>query len=178
MPSPMMAYASHMHMHDGFDLTIAGLIRKRAMVSGEIETLQEKMNLAIAQLNVIDQALRIFQPEIVLEELPTARVQPVNGAFRGEMTRFILTKLRDAPDGLTTWEMTNQIMEARSIATGDKALSQLMLKRTGHALIRLRAKGYVRSEKVDPGGMRRWWLVNPAMMVPVEPEWRNGSGNH
>ena len=143
---------------DGYDQTKAGLIRKRAALVAEIQALQQDIAAKVADLRALETVIRLFDPGVDVEGLPQARIPPAYAAFRGEMARFFLGQLRNAPDGLTTHELTLAIMADRCMDVSDKRALRLIHKRTGHSLLKLRANGLVRSEKDDPSGMLRWWL--------------------
>jgi hypothetical protein len=144
---------------DGYDQTKAGLIRKRGALAAEIQALQVTIAAKVANLRALEATIRIFDPECDLEGLPQNRIPPAYAAFRGEMARFFLGQLRTAPAGLTTHELTLAIMADRCMDASDKRALRLIHKRTGHALLKLRAKGVARSEKDDSNGMLRWWLA-------------------
>lgn len=144
---------------DGFDQTKAGLIRKRASLVAEIQALQQQTAQKVADLRALETTLRLFDPDVDLEGLPSSRIPPAYAAFRGEMARFFLGQLRHAPDGMTTHELALAIMADRAMDSTDKRALRLIQKRTGHSLLKLRQNGHVRSEKDDPSGMLRWRLI-------------------
>lgn len=144
---------------DGYDQTKAGLIRKRAALAAEMQGLQQRMAELTSDLRALETTIRLFDPECDLARLPERRIPPAYAAFRGELARFFLGQLRHAPDGLTTHELTLAIMRDRCMDTEDKRALRLIHKRTGHALLKLRGHGHVRSEKADASGMLRWWLA-------------------
>ncbi len=127
-------------MPEGFDLTLSGLIRKRAEIGGELDALQAQLEQRMADMHALDATIRIFKPDIDLEDLPMRRVPPAHAAFRGEMARFFLSTLRAAPSGLTTLEMAHAVIKARRLNPADKVLGKTILRRTGHSLTRLRRK--------------------------------------
>jgi hypothetical protein len=144
---------------DGFDQTKAGLIRKRGAIVAEIQALQQTLAAKVADLRALETTIRLFDPEVDLQGLPQSRIPPAYAAFRGEMARFFLGALRNAPAGMTTHELTIAIMADRAMDASDKRALRLIHKRTGHSLLKLRGNGYVRSEKDDPSGMLRWWTM-------------------
>lgn len=144
---------------DGYDQTKAGLIRKRGALAAEIQAMQQAMAQRVADLRALEATIRIFDPECDLKGLPAKRIPPAYAAFRGEMARFFLGQLRQAPAGLTTHELTLAIMADRCMDTSDKRALRLIHKRTGHSLLKLRGHGFLRSEKDNPSGMLRWCLT-------------------
>lgn len=163
-------------MEDGFEQTRHGLIRKRAALVAEIEALQAQAAQKVADLHALEACIRIFDPNIDMEELPVRRIPPAYAAFRGEMARFFLITLREHPGGLTTHDLALAIMRSRQINTADLQAVKLMQRRTGHALSRLRGHGFVSSEKVDAGGLLRWRLTKQGEAGETVGGWRNGSG--
>lgn len=143
---------------DGYDQTKAGLIRKRGELVARIQSAQRDLAELTSDLRALETTLRLFDPEMDVEALPQKRIPPAYAAFRGEMARFFLTQLRQAPQGLTTHELTLAIMADRAMDPTDKRALRLIHKRTGHSLLKLRQNGHVRSEKDDPSGMLRWWI--------------------
>jgi hypothetical protein len=156
----MKRITSHMtETGDGYDQTKAGLIRKRGALVAEIQAGQQRLAELTSDLRALETTLRLFDSAIVIEGLPANRIPPAYAAFRGEMARFFLGRLRQAPAGLTTHELTLAIMADRAMDATDKRALRLIHKRTGHSLLKLRQNGHVRSEKDDPSGMLRWWLA-------------------
>lgn len=155
-------------------LVVHGLIDKRAEVVGKIEALQAQLAQHLADLDSLERSIRIFEPDIDLQDAKVKPLPPPNAAFRGEVQRFLLSALRKSDVGMTTLELGRAIMEARGLNTSDKALVKLIGIRTGHSLKKLRDKGFVVSAKANAGGLLRWTLTGKE----GEPSggWRNGSG--
>lgn len=156
-------------------LVTHGLIAKRAETVGKIEALRDQLSLEMANLDHLDATIRIFVPDIDLEQLPMKRVPPPNAAFRGEVQRFLLHTLRTATVAMTTHQLATAIMEARKLNAADKALFVQIARRTGHSLSRLRKGGFVQSEKANAGGMLRWQLTRTGETGGPIGGWRNGS---
>jgi hypothetical protein len=152
-------------MDEGFTLTVSGLLRKRAEIAGQIESLQSQLGQMLANLDHLDASIRVFAPEI--ENLPVKAVAPPNAAFRGEVSRFLLDQLR-AADGepLTTFELAEAIMAARHLNRQDRTLFILISKRTGHSLTKLRRAGHVVSERVSDRGLLAWRLSSDSRVKP------------
>lgn len=145
---------------DGFDQTKAGLIRKRGALVAEIQEMQVALAQRVADLRALETTIRIFDPNADIEGMPQKRIPPAYAAFRGEMARFFLSRLRDVPAGLTTGELNLAIMADRCMDPNDPRARRLIHKRTQHSLLKLRGHGFVRSEKDDPSGMLRRWLTH------------------
>jgi len=144
----------------GYDLTVQGLIRKRAELAGHVEELHIKLASLMAALNAIDSSIRVFKPTIELDDLP-CRIPPAPmTAFRGEFQRFLLDELRKAGRPLSTLELAESVMARRALDPSDKIVSKLIARRTGYALCKLRKAGKVVSRSIDRrGGLQEWRLV-------------------
>lgn len=143
---------------DGYVQAKVGLIRKRAGLAGELETLSRQVSQKTADLRAIEAALRVLEPEIDVDGLP-ARQPPSFVAFRGELARYLLTALRNDPSGLTTRDLTVSIMRDRHMDASDPSAVKLMQRRVGHSLMKMRGKGLVRSDAADSSGLLRWWIA-------------------
>ena len=66
---------------------IAGLPRKRADLAGRIEHTQTALRQLIIDLDNLDSTLRLFVPDIDLEDIRPKPFPPRNAAFRGEVSR-------------------------------------------------------------------------------------------
>jgi len=150
------------------------LIEKRGETVGRIEATRALLSQLMADLDSLDRAIRIFEPDIDLGGLPMKPVPPANAAFRGEVSRFLLDTLRKADTGLTTVEMARAVMATRGLNVGDKALFKTIKVRTGHSLSRLRRNGFIVSEKANAGGLLRWQLSRKGEAEDWRGEWRNG----
>lgn len=158
----MMAYGG---MNDGYELTLSGLIRRRAVLISEINGMRDRLNRLLADLDTLDRAIRVFDPDIDFDELPERRVPPAHVAFRGELARFVIDFLRKSRKPATSRDIGFALMEARKLNTADARLHMMISNRAGAALLRLKRKGIVDSRRSDPtgrqGGLQVWWLVRP-----------------
>lgn len=155
-------------------ITVSGLIKKRSEIAGRIQAIHEEAARLIADLDHLDAALRIFDPEIDFADLPVKALPPPNAAFRGEFQRSLLEMLRGSQRYQTTDELTVKVMVQRRMNESDRALRVLTRKRVGHALNRLRRKSMVVSRKQGKGSLLSWKLTRAD--VRLEGGWRNGSG--
>ena len=156
-------------------LVTHGLIDKRAETVGKIEALRDQLAQHMADLDHLDRCIRIFEPDIDLEDLPTKPVPPPNAAFRGEVQRFLLHTLRTSETALTTHELAEAIMRQRGLNVADKALRKQISQRTGHSLSKLRSRGFLTTVKANAGGLLRWALTRQGEAGDPVGGWRNGS---
>ena len=68
---------------------IAGLTRKRAELAGRIEHMQTALRQLIIDLDNLDATLRLFEPDIDLEDIRPKPFPPRNAAFRGEVSWIV-----------------------------------------------------------------------------------------
>jgi hypothetical protein len=137
--------------------TVAGLIRKRAELAGEIDHLHSQVQEKLIQLDHLDAALRIFQPDIKLEELKPKPIPPRESAMPGEMTRAVLTVLRRANQPLTALEIADRVMDLRCMNRNDKALVRTIRKRVTQCVRNNRGKGVLNSRQLT--GRHLLWEI-------------------
>lgn len=139
--------------------TLAGLVEKRAEIAGKISATRAALRQLIIDLDHIDAAIRLFDPDYDVEgirqKIPTA----AHRAIRGDLTRAALDALRDAPGPMTTIEIARHVMAQRGLNTADKALLQLFTRRTGALLRWQRKRGILRSVKDPHQGRFDLWEV-------------------
>lgn len=133
---------------------LTALIRKRAEIAGQIEHAQTTLRQLIIDLDNLDHTIRLFRPDIDLEEIRPKPLPPRNQAFKGEVSRLLLAALRQS-QGMTTQDLARHVMAERGLNTADKRLVRTIGKRVGSALRHLRTRGLVRSEK-GPGQCLVW----------------------
>lgn len=140
------------------DHTIHALIRKRAELAGEMEHHNARVRQLIIDLDHVDATLRMFVPDIELEDIKPKPMPPRHTAYKGEVARVIFEALRASGRPMTGQELTQHVMAERGMNTADKGLVKTVSKRVGSALRHHRAKGLLRSEK-GPGEILRWELA-------------------
>lgn len=134
---------------------VAALIRKRAELAGQLEHHQAMERQLIIDLDNVDATLRLFQPDIALEEIKSKPLPPRQAAYKGEVARIVLGSLRTAHHPLTTEELTMHVMAERGMNTADKKLVRTVSKRVGACLRHHRTRGVLSSED-GPGGRIMW----------------------
>ena len=115
------------------------------------------MRQIIIDLDNLDATLRLFVPDIDLEEIRPKPVPPRHTAFHGEIARFILTALRETGLSMTTKDLVLRVMTDRALNVADPRLKWTIHKRIGASLRHLRAKGVVQS-KAGCGSNVQWSL--------------------
>ena len=137
---------------------ISALIRKRAELAGRIEHLQDELRQAVIDLDNVDHTIHLFDPSIELQEIKARPVPPRHQAFKGEVTRIVLTALRNAKKPLTTADVAQRVMAERGLDTSNARLVRTMQKRAGACLRHWEKRGTARKQP-GPGQFVRWELA-------------------
>ena len=124
---------------------IAGLIRKRAEIAGQLDHAQSRVRQLIIDVDNVDATLRLFSPDIDLEEIRPKPVPPRHTAFHGEISRIVLSTMRETGLPLTTRDITLRVMAERALNMADPRLFRTVQKRVGASLRNMRARGSVQS---------------------------------
>lgn len=133
---------------------ITALRDKRGELAGAIDALQDQLRQAMIDMDHIDATLRMFDPEIELDEIKPKPLPPRHRAFKGQVTRAILAMLR-AEGAMDARAITLRLMAERELNVNDKGLQKAMHKRIGAALRNLRERQLVTSEQTK-GGLLVW----------------------
>jgi len=145
-----MPYVSRM----GTQHAITALRDKRGELAGTIDALQDQLRQAFIDMDHIDATLRMFVPDIELEEIKPKPLPPRHRAFKGQVTRAILAMLRkEGP--MDAKAITLRLMAERELNVNDSGLQKAMRKRIGAALRNLRERTLVESEQ-GKGGLLVW----------------------
>jgi hypothetical protein len=140
------------------DYVLTGLVKRRANIAGEIERTHDTLRQLLADLEHIDAAILQFDPSHQVEAIrPKAFRPPKDWANRGQMSRIILSILRQAAEPLTTRDIALELLVSRALDKDDQRLLRLMTKRVGVALRMQRDKGAVRSDQ-GPGQYQLWFI--------------------
>ena len=138
---------------------ISGLMRKRADIAGDIERTQHALRKLVIELDAIDQAIRIFDPEADIGSIKPHHYPHKHAAFRGEMMRFVMDSLRTANGKpITTREIALGVAKGRGLREDDAELLLLLRKRVGACITHLRKQGVVR-EVEGTGDLKQWALI-------------------
>lgn len=141
-----------------YEHVVSGLIKKRRELAGQIEDAQLRLRQLIIDLDNLDSAIRLFQPDIDLEEIRPSPLPPRHSAYKGEMSRIVLGALRDSGKALTSKEITFQVMAERGLNVSDKRLVRIISKRVGASLKHYKHRGIVRASN-GPGSFLLWEIV-------------------
>ncbi len=138
------------------DYVLTGLVKRRATVTGEIEAIHERLKQLLTDLESLDATILQFDPAHRVEAIrPRSLRPPADWSNKGQMSRIVLSILRQAAEPLTTRDIALELLIARAMDKRDLKLLRLMTKRVGVALQTQRANGTVRSEQ-GPGQFVLW----------------------
>ena len=141
------------------DYVITGLVKRRSHIAGEIERTHEGLRTLLADLEALDATILQFDPDYQVEAIrPKAFRPPKDWSNRWQMTRIVLSILRQASEPLTTRDVALELLTTRALDRSDRRLLRLMTKRVGVALRGQRDKGAVRSEQ-GPGQYQLWGIT-------------------
>jgi hypothetical protein len=138
------------------DYVLQGLVKRRAELAGEIEAMHARLRKMIDDLEKLDSVILQFDPQHDVEGIkPKAFRPPEDWAHRGEMTRAVLSILRQSVEPMTTRDIALEMLVTRALNSDDQKLLALMVKRVGVALRIQRNNGIVRSTN-GPGQFMLW----------------------
>lgn len=149
-----MPYASGMMIRPN---TVSALREKRGEIAGLVDALQDQLRQAFIDMDHVDATLRMFDPDIELDEIKPKPLPPRHRAFRGQVTRAILAMLRKE-GALDAKAITLRLMAERELNMKDADLVKAFHKRIGAALRNLRDRTLVVSEG-DRNGPLVWSLA-------------------
>lgn len=123
--------------------TVAGLIEKRGALVKYRDQLEADIRAVTVDIDHLEAAIRIFDPE----DTPQARRRyaALHRAPKGQSTRFVLRKLREASEPLTSRTLADMWCQDRGLVAKDSTVSTLR-KRIGATLKALHHKGMVRQD--------------------------------
>lgn len=129
---------------------------RRAELAGDIEKAHESLRRMVQDLENLDATILQFDPNFRVETIaPKAFRPPKDWSNRGQMTRIVLSILRQAAEPLTSRDIALELLVERALDKNDQRLLRLMTKRVSVALRLQRHNGIVRSEQ-GPGQYMVW----------------------
>ena len=138
------------------DYVLTGLVKRRAELTGQIQTTHAALRKMVDDLENLDQTIRQFVPDYQVETIrPKAFRPPQDWAHRGQMSRVVLSILRQSAEPMTTRDLALELLVTRALDRSDQKLLRLMVKRVGVALRTQRENGAVRSTP-GPGLVVVW----------------------
>jgi len=115
------------------DYMVTGLVKKRAELAGELTATHNRLRALVNQLEALDVTLRIVAPDMEVEAIrPKAFRPPDDWSKRGQMSRLVLSILRQSKEPLTSREIAAQMLFERA----------RWIRRTAYAACNDEARGY------------------------------------
>ena len=137
---------------------LGGLVRKRKELSRQLDVAQDQLRKLTLDLDNIEAAIKVFDPEYPLEEIKPRPLPPRHPAFKGQVSRAIFNVLRNADKPMTAMELAKHLMAERNLDAKNRKLYQLMRKRVSAALRHYKSKGVIEADE-NIGRFLRWRLA-------------------
>ena len=137
---------------------LGALVRKRSEIAGQIEHTQAALRKLIVDLDSIDSAIRLFDPDADIVSIAPRQYPPRHAAFRGEMMRHVMGCLRSAAGPITTRDIALVVMKARGLDPSDAGMLVTIRKRVGACIFKIREAGHVQEVAVT-GELKSWKLA-------------------
>ena len=130
------------------DYVLSGLVRRRAELSGEADAIRNRLAKIAADLNHLDAVICQFDPDHDIHGIRPKRPRGTNAAERGEMSRFVLGVLREAPSPVVVAAIAQQLLVECGVDVMDTKRARLMNKRVSMTLRHQEQRGTVRATRV------------------------------
>ena len=93
----------------GSTYAISGLVDKRRELSGQIEHYKDQMKAVKLDLEAIDRAIKVFDPEYDLRTIKPKGIRSINQFFaHGESSTLLMDLLREADGPISTTNIVEQ----------------------------------------------------------------------
>src|SRR6185437_12505994 len=104
------------------DYMFEGLLKRRAQLTGDIELTHEKLRKMVLDLEALDAViLQVAPSDFKVETIkPKAFRPPADWARRGEMSRIVLSILRQAAEPMSTRDIAVQMLIERALDKSDQ----------------------------------------------------------
>ena len=141
------------------EFVLSGLVKRRAQLAGDIEKAHEALRRMVLNLENLDATILQFEPDFKVEAIkPKAFRPPKDWSNRGQMSRIILSILRQAAEPLTSRDIALELLVERALDKDDQRLLRIMTKRVSVALRLQRENGVVRHQQ-GPGQYMLWEIA-------------------
>jgi hypothetical protein len=93
------------------EFVLNGLVKRRSELAGEIEAVHEALRKMVTDLENLDATIVQFDPDFKVETIkPKGFRPPSDWSNRGQMSRIILSTLRQASEPLTSRDIALQLL--------------------------------------------------------------------
>lgn len=137
------------------DYVLLGLTKRRAELTGEADSLKARLAQIGTDLGHLDAVIRQFDPDYDLGSIRAKRPRGPDVARPGEMSRFVLSVLREAVEPMLTTDVAARFMAQKGMDGQDRKLAERITKRIVSTLRHQAGKGTVRSQP-GPGRVLLW----------------------
>lgn len=138
------------------DIALVALVRKRAELAGRIDAACVELDGMLADIGSLDAALRLFDPDIPLEEVGPRPGRAVGRwAHLRISTRGVLGELRRAGEPIPAGRVVLALLAGQGADADDPKAWELATGRVRKILRTQRKRGLVRS--LPGGGQRLLW---------------------
>ncbi len=140
------------------DYVLAGLTKRLAELTGEADALKARLAQIATDTGHLDAVIRQFDPDFNLGSIRAKRPRGPDVARPGEMSRFVLSVLREAAEPMLTTDVAARFMTQRGMDGQDRKLAERIMKRIVSTLRHQGKKGTVRSQP-GPGRVLLWEIA-------------------
>lgn len=98
---------------------LIGSPRKPVEIAGLLENARAEMRRLIIDLESVGATIRLFSPNIDLEEIRPKPLHPRHAAYKGEVARIVLGALRTAHYLITAEELAAHVTAERDLNRSD-----------------------------------------------------------
>ena len=130
--------------------TVAGLQEKKRQLERIRDQLEADLRAVTADIDHLDGAIRLFG-----ETQTRGRYMRQYRAKKGSVRRFVLAALRDAPEPITSKDLTERWCAERGLQTDD-ATWAILRNRIGACLTTLKNQGLALGVGVLADGYKGW----------------------
>ena len=124
---------------------LPGLVKRRAMLAGELEAAQAKVRQLHADLAALDAVIRQYDPAYPVDAIAKKRRRAPAADAPAEMGRMVLDILRRAGAPLTIPAVAERVVALRGLDPASGAVRAAVEGSAGRALRHQRAAGTVRN---------------------------------
>lgn len=141
------------------ELQVIGALRdKRSELVGLVGHLEQQLADHRVSLTHLDATMRLFDPDLLLQDVDPQQRERVSWFRPGECLRAIYDVLREAPQPLTTREVTRHVIAVKGLTVADDRTQALVQKTILASLSR--AKSTI--ERLELDGVVSWRVCQAA----------------
>lgn len=139
---------------------LSGLMSKRAELAGEIEETKRILACLISDIDAIDRAIRIFDPQIDVLAIPAKKMRLYRNSLHlgADVGRAVLAILREAATPLSVNKVTERLAADRGLGLADDRIAAAARKRVYNVLRRYAIEGVLRSSQAA-GEVMTWEIT-------------------